>query len=73
MFGSSGWGVERELAAQTVELLQVLVLATARIRGVKGSRLPKFVPVPRPHRESDPPKLTAAEKIRAFSRTLGRG
>lgn len=71
LFG--GWGVDRELAAQTVELLQVVTLALARLGGVK--RLPRFAPVPRPARPDAKTgrKRRPSDGIRDLARMLKGG
>lgn len=69
LFGS--WGADRELAAQTVEMLQTVILALAALGRVK--RLPKFRPIPRPaRRDTTPaePRLSPADKIRQLARTM---
>lgn len=65
------WGRRDELAAQTVELLQVVVVALARLGNVPKSKLPKLTRIPRPGTEE--PKLSPADKIRGVARLIGGG
>lgn len=58
------WSTERELAAQTLELLHALYLLTARANGAKNVGKPMHVP--RPGEKSTTPVMSAA----AFAREL---
>lgn len=65
-----GWGLDRELAAQTVELLQGVVAGVATLGGVKREKVRAlFRPIPRPASLRGP-KPTPVSKIRALARTL---
>jgi hypothetical protein len=56
IWGQDGWGVDRELAAVSVEMGDLIRRALLGLGGVKKSKLGKQIRIPRPY---DPPKKTS--------------
>lgn len=69
LWGRQGWGMDRELLAQAVELLQAMVIGIARLNGVPRTKLPRFHPIPRPGERRR--KVSAAGKLRALRAMIG--
>lgn len=63
------WGVDQELMAGIVEMLDVVAKSIARLGGVKKSKLGRALRLPRP---TDPKPKTAAEKWLSWARSLRR-
>lgn len=61
-FDTDGWSLERELQAQSVELLHALWRVTVMVNSKKGTTAPKPLHLPRPklerhHRPRRPAKV----------------
>lgn len=66
-----GWGVDQELAAMTVEALGEVVRAVIASTGdQKALRRIKSLKIPRPRDEGK--KQSAADRMRAFARSIRR-